>query len=334
MRRFPNVDQSLTITAVCLTATFAAHAVARGQDDIAHIVGAEACQKCHQAEVQRWHATPHALTIDTLHRMPEAKEIASRLDIRSVKRNDTCVKCHYTQRDVRGRVRIDSGVSCESCHGAAKDWLEIHAEYGQGVTRMTETPEHRAERRERSIAQGMNNPSNLYLIARQCLDCHTTPNERLVDVGGHPAGSPDFNLIAWSQGSVRHNFVRSDGATNEPSSRERLRVMHVVGLMADLEYSLRATASAESVGRFAQTSAERAAQRKQALWEVQRLVDHPLIAPALDAVAEVELTLGNGAAISAAADGVSTAAMEFATAADGAELSALDPLLPSPAQYK
>ena len=197
--------------------------------DHAKVMGAEACAKCHESEVYQWKLTPHQQTIDTLHRKPEAKAIAKRLGLRSVKRNDTCVRCHYTRFEVRGRVRIDSGVSCESCHGPSLDWLELHSDYGPGATRQTESAEHRKERREASIAAGMNNPSNLYLIARQCLDCHTTPDERLVDEGGHPAGSLGFDLVAWSQGIVRHNFVRSDGAVNAFSSPNRLRVMYVVG---------------------------------------------------------------------------------------------------------
>ena len=303
-------------------------------EDVAKVVGVESCRKCHKSEVMTWEKTPHALTIEQLHRKPEAKAIAKRLGIRSVKRNDVCVKCHYTQRDIGGRLRIDSGVSCESCHGPAKDWLEVHADYGPGVTRLTESPEHRATRRQQSISLGMNNPTNLYLIAKQCLDCHTTPDERLVDVGGHPAGSLEFNLVAWSQGTVRHNFVRSDGAVNAVSSVERLRLMHIVGIMADLEFSLRATAKAQASGKFAQTSAQRAATKKQALWEIQRLVNNPLITPALEAVSEVELTLGNKEAIQAAAESVGNAAMKFAEEADGSTLSAIDPLLPSPDQYK
>ena len=65
----------------------------------------------------------------------------------------------------------------------------------------------------------MNNPHNIYLIARQCYDCHTVPNERLVNVGGHLAGSQDFELVAWSQGMVRHNFLRTGGTTNAVLSR-------------------------------------------------------------------------------------------------------------------
>src|SRR4051794_18932527 len=53
--------------------------------DPAKVVGAEACAKCHQAEVQQWMHTPHFATFDTLHRKPEAKQIADRLGLKSIK---------------------------------------------------------------------------------------------------------------------------------------------------------------------------------------------------------------------------------------------------------
>jgi hypothetical protein len=81
-------------------------------------------------------------------------------------------------------------------------------------------------------------------------------------------------------------------------------------------------------------SAQRAARMKQRLHEIQQLVDEPLLAPALDAVAELELRLGNTDAIKAAADAVGVAAHQFADEADGNRLAALDPLLPQPDQYK
>ncbi len=323
----------LTIVVACATAAIA-QPPQEQHFDPAKVIGADGCKKCHAAEVDQWLRTPHAQTIDTLHRKPEAKAIADRLGIRSVKRNETCVRCHYAEREERGRVRIDSGVSCESCHGPATDWVQLHAEYGPGVTRETESPTARQQRRLASISAGMNNPSNLYLIARQCLDCHTTPDEQLVDVGGHPAGSTDFELVAWSQGMVRHNFVRSNGTTNEPSALPRVRVMHVVGLMTDLEYSLRAVSKATGSGTFARTAAARAAARKQALWEVQRRLEDPMIQPALDAVSTLELKLGNAAEINRAADAISDAAYAYAERADGARLAAIDDLLPPPTAYK
>ena len=298
------------------------------------VIGVDACMKCHAAEIQQWKQTPHHKTIDELHRKPEAKAIANKLGFRSVKRNETCVQCHYTQKETNGRIRIDSGVSCESCHGPAKDWVNLHADYGPGVTRETESAAHRSQRRLASIQAGMNNPGNLYLIAQQCLECHTTPEEKLVDVGGHPAGSADFELVAWSQGMVRHNFVRSNGTVNAVSSPERLRVMHIVGLMTDLEYSLRAAAKATSVGTFGKAAGSRAAKKKQALIQIQEQLNHPLIANALTTVATVEIRIANSEAILAAAEKLSGIIYQFAEQADGSQLSAIDPLLPTPEQYK
>ena len=304
------------------------------QCDPASVVGHETCIKCHESAMKQWMQTPHYRTFDVLHRTPEAKAIAERMGLRSIKRNDTCVACHYTRQAEAGRERVVAGVSCESCHGGAKDWLQLHADYGgPNVTREMETPAHRQQRVEASIAAGMNNPANLYLIARQCLSCHTVPDERLVNVGGHKAGSEQFELVAWSQGRVRHNFVRSGGTTNAASSAQRLRVMYVVGAMADLEASLRAVAAATEVATFGQASAARAARSKRHLWDIQRKIDHPLVAQALQAVATLELTLDNHTAIQQAADAVGQAAYEFAEI-DGETIASVDPMLPAPQTYK
>jgi hypothetical protein len=303
--------------------------------DPTKVVGSDQCAKCHQQEVQQWMRTPHFATFDALHRTPRAKEIADRLGERSIKRSATCTQCHYTEQNEGGRLRVVAGVSCESCHGGAADWIAIHADYGgEGITKEQETAEHRAQRVEESIERGMNNPQNIYLIARQCYDCHTVPNERLVNAGGHLAGSQEFELVAWSQGMVRHNFVRTGGTANASPSAAELRVMFVVGVMTDLEYSLRAVSAATQKAAFGVTSAQRAARMKRRLHEIQQAVNEPLIQPALDAVAAVELRLGNSQAITTAADAVGKAAFEFAGRADGNRLATIDPLLPQPGQYK
>ncbi len=303
--------------------------------DPAKIVGSDQCAKCHQQEVQQWMKTPHFATFEALHRTPRAKEIAERLGERSIKRSSTCTQCHYTQQNQGGRMRVVAGVSCESCHGGAADWIALHADYGgEGVAKEQESAEHRAQRVEQSIERGMNNPHNIYLIARQCYDCHTAPNERLVNVGGHVAGSQEFELVAWSQGIVRHNFLRTGGTANGSPSPAELRVMYVVGVMTDLEYSLRATATASQKVTYGVTSAQRAARMKKRLHEIQEFANDPLIQPALHAVATVELRLENADAITAAADAVGKAAQEFAEKADGDRLAALDEFLPQPNQYK
>jgi hypothetical protein len=338
----PLRDAFFGLAAVCVATLISANiAVADGDpkgplaSDPAKIVGPDQCAKCHQPEVQQWMRTPHFATFDSLHRSPQAKQIADRLGVRSIKRSDICTQCHYTEQKQEERVRVVAGVSCESCHGGAADWLAVHADYGgAGVTRDSEPAEHRAKRVLDSVQRGMNNPHNIYLIARQCYDCHTVPNEALVNVGGHAAGSQDFELVAWSQGVVRHNFVRTGGTSNAAPSPPELRVMYVVGAMADLEYSLRAVAVATSKGTFGVASAERAARMKKRLHEIQKAINEPLLQSALDAVATVELRLDNSESILAAAEAVGKAAYEFADKADGARLAALDSLLPRPNQYK
>ncbi len=304
-------------------------------NDPAKVLGSESCAKCHDAEIAVWKKTPHYGTFKQLHRKPEAKEIAKRMGIRSIKRGETCIKCHYTEQAHGGKTKAISGISCESCHGASKDWIKLHNDYGgPNVSKLQESADHKIARREKSIAHGMRNPVNLYLVARSCLNCHTTPNEKLVNVGQHPAGSTNFELISWSQGMVRHNFMASDGKHNTPSSPERLRVMFVSGVMADLEFSLRATAKASVKAKFGVTNALRANTMRKQLNLIQSRINHPAIQQAVAAANAVELKLGNKVALEQAADAIADAGFEFAKNASGAELAALDSLLPAKSKYK
>lgn len=305
------------------------------QVDPARVVGFEKCGKCHAPEIETWKATPHHTTFQELHRNPAAKEIAEKLGVSSIKRNDTCIQCHYTQQNDGGKAKAIAGISCESCHGGAKGWLEIHADYGgPQVTRDQETPAHRQQRVEASIAQGMNNPENLYLIARKCYNCHTVPNEKLVNVGGHVAGSADFELVTWSQGMVRHNFLRAGGKSNVPSSVDRLRLMYVVGQIAELENSLRATAEATQKARYGSTSAKRVASVRTHLTELQQVLKHPMLAEVLEIAGSVKLKMNNGKELNAAAEKISAIGIGFASDVDGSILTAVDPYLPSPEKYK
>jgi hypothetical protein len=303
--------------------------------DPAKIVGSDTCVKCHQQELEAWKQTPHFQTFESLQRKPAAKDIAAKLGLRSVKRNDECTKCHFTTQIVEGHDRVIAGVSCESCHGAAKNWIDLHADYGgPSVAKASESREHRRERFKRSMAAGMNNPTNLYLVARQCLACHTSPNEKLVNVGGHQAGSSEFELVAWSQGMVRHNVLRTGGSANAPSDQSRLRVMYVVGVMADLEASLRATAVASEKATFGVAAAQRAARQKRRLYQISQLVDNQHLRDAVEAMLAARLKLNNREALVSAADAIGHAAQEFAATEDGSKLAAIDALLPPPAQYK
>ncbi len=303
--------------------------------DSSKVVGSEACMKCHGQEVAVWKQTPHHHTFKELHRRPEAKQIAERMGIRSIKRGDLCTKCHYTMQAVDGREKAVAGVSCESCHGAAQDWIAIHNDYGgPTVTKESESAEHAQQRVTKAIRNGMQNPANVYLIARSCYNCHTVPNEQLVNVGGHAAGSAGFELVAWSQGMIRHNFLSADYASNAHSPTGRLRLMYVTGLMTNLEYSLRATANATSAATYGFASAERAFEARKRLAELQAQLNHPILTEALDAAYGVKLKSNNKDALTLAADQVGSAAFSFAQSADCATLGAVDAYLPAASQYK
>lgn len=305
------------------------------QCDPGKVMSADSCAKCHAAEVVVWRQTPHFKTFDQLHRDPRAQEIARLMGQRSLKRGNLCINCHYTLQQDGDRTRAISGVSCESCHGAAKDWLVLHNDYGgPAVTRQDESPAHRQLRMESSVAAGMRNPSNLYLVAQSCLQCHTVPNEKLVNVGTHQAGSPDFELVAWSQGTLRHNFLRSDGQVNAANSTERLRVMYVVGQIADLEFSTRATGLATERAGYGLTCARRAAAVAVRLFEIQQQINDPILQQVLDAFAQARLAINNADQLTAIADEINRLGIQFADSADGKQMTAVDPWLPGTDQYR
>lgn len=291
--------------------------------------------KCHSAEIQVWKKTPHATTLDQLHRRPEAKTIAAKLGLNSIKNSGRCVACHYTQQETpEAGIHVISGVSCESCHAAAKNWVALHHDFGgEGMTRLNESPAHRAARVDASMKAGMRNPKNAYSVAQSCLRCHTTADEELVNKGGHPAGSLDFEFVSWSQGLVRHNFLLSDGKTNDVSSPKRLRLMFVAGMIAELEASLRATAIATEKATYSVTSAKRAARTGLRLGSVNKKVDSPLLKEIIRIFKSVKLQLNNEAQLTEAADQIAALGYEFAQS-NAVDLSSLDRFIPDPDRYK
>lgn len=300
------------------------------------VVSAEACARCHGNEVSRWTQTPHAQTFEQLVRNPKAKEITERLGLSSIKRNEICTQCHFTMKsDESGKQKAVAGVSCESCHGAARDWIASHNDYG-GLTvlKNQESAAHRIERLQKSTELGMRNTQNVYLIARSCYECHTIPHERLVNVGGHPATSTEFELLAWSQGTIRHNFLRTGGQANSESTPEKLRLLYVIGLIADLEFSARATAGATEKSIYGMAVAERSARAAERLFAAQQKLNDPLLQQALETFAVAELRTNNAAQLLAVAEQLSEIGVEFAARRDGSTLAAIDGDLPPPASYR
>jgi len=281
----------------------------------------ENCAQCHEKTVQAWARTTHARTYEELHLRDEAQAVLDRLGDRgSIRRNDECVRCHYTQhaREAGGRARTVMGISCQRCHGEAAEWLDIHQD--------TETYPDRTERLKLAEEKGMRPTWNIYELASSCFQCHTVPREDLVNKGEHPAGSAEFELVAWSQGEVRHNFLPlPDEAENKESSLETRRLMFVLGKILDIEYSLRALASATEEGTFATAMADRITARKGELEGLGLSVSE--VGEVISAVPG-DLAPGSGDAFTSAADKIGELAQ--AIEAGGADqLAAVDGKLPT-----
>jgi len=313
----------LSILSLGLLAT--AGPAAAGPDP-AKVMGAERCGECHKNEFAAWKETTHYATFTQLQRRPKAQEIATKLGIRSLKREGVCVNCHFTSVvGESGEAEVVAGISCESCHGPARDWIDVHGDYGgKNTSKDQETPQHRKERLAKSAAAGMVGTDDIAHLAARCYQCHTVPNEKLVNTGGHAAGS-DFELVVWSQGEVRHNF--GDANVNRETPPATLRVMYVVGQGLALEANLRGVAKGTTKADYAVSMAKRVAAAKENLAKVSSAVKTPEVAAMLAAANGVALKLNNEAALVAAADQVGRATRDFARAHDGNDLAALDAIL-------
>jgi len=299
------------------------------------IMRAERCGGCHFSEHRVWSQTPHATGFDTLHRKDAAEQIAAAMGFRLIKRVSLCLKCHYTPMVQRGQLRAVEGVSCESCHGAAGDWVDVHADFGVRdpdlrVARSQETAAHREQRIAEARAKGMRRPSDLYDVAANCFECHMVPHEELVNAGGHSTGSGAFELVEWSQGQIRHNFLDSfltgDGTVNAESSAARKRQMYVVGKALDLEYLLRGVALASEPGKYLSSLVRRKRRVVGDLEEIGESARVPEVNEMLVVVADADLRPDNATALEASADRLRQLTRAFIANHDGEQLAGLDPL--------
>ena len=303
------------------------------QRDVSKIMGPAECGECHKSEVQAWRGSHHFQTFKALPRKKEAKKIAGNMGIKRMKKDSACVSCHFTLGfNKKGKVKAISGISCESCHSPSKEWLKVHGDFGgKKVTRENEKPEHKAQRHAKMESAGMIRPATLYRLAQNCFQCHTVPNEKLVNVGGHTPGSK-FELVSWSQGEVRHNFLQSQGKKNEEVTPERKRTLYVVGRVLDLEFSLRSLAKATENGKFADAMAKRVMAATGKVKEIHGLAPLPEIKEILAATEGLDLKPNNQSNLEGAANKVATAAQKLAENQDGTKLAALDQVIPK--KYK
>ena len=300
--------------------------------DPAKVTGPDACGECHKSSVAEWKDSHHFKTFKNLPRNKKARKIAKSMGIKRIKSGSDCLSCHFTSAMVKEKVKPIGGITCESCHGAGKDWIKVHSDYGgKGVNAENEPAAHKTERYALSEKAGMIRPGNLYGVAQNCYNCHSVPNEKLVNVGGHPAGSK-LELVAWSQGEVRHNVWYSK--ENNVASKNRQRIMYLVGRALDLEYALRGVAKATKKADYAIAMAKRAKKARKRIKAIAKLVDVPELAVMYKAAKAGKLKLNNEEKLTAAADAVAVQAKTIAAKYDGSNLAGLDKVLPKASKYR
>ena len=187
-------------------------------------VGADACQKCHKAEYEVWEGTPHHSSFKEVHKNKKAKGILKAIGEKRMKRSETCATCHYSY--IEGKAK--AGPSCESCHGPAQAWIETHND--------KKNPNNIKD----AIAKGMIHSSMIYDIAANCMSCHGLANPKLPgDTAAtmldndHPL-NPNFELVEYSQGAVRHRFYPPDVTVNKEMTDAEKSVYYLVGQAAAL----------------------------------------------------------------------------------------------------
>ena len=305
---------------------------AAADPDYQLVEGPGECAECHQHETEVWKDTHHYKTFSALPRKKEARKIAKAMGFKRIKAGALCLDCHFTSQEVKGKKKTIAGISCESCHAASQDWIKRHAEYS-GKKKETESAEEMKQRWVDSEAAGMIRPHMLYDLAKNCYSCHVVPQEELVNKGGHAPGSP-FELVAWSQGEVRHNLWHTGGKSNSKASPERKRMMYAVGAAVELETALRAVGSATTTARYAVTMAKRAHAAKKRMRQVARAVRTPELMEIVRTAHDARLKLNNNDRLAAAADKIADAARRFAATYDGSQFGDLDALLPGEDKYK
>jgi hypothetical protein len=158
---------------------------ARGTEVTAQFLGANSCasSSCHGGgganqnqflvwSLKDYHSQRPVATLTTARSL----QIARALQISDPTVDARCTTCHAPLAAVPDNLRgtnfsVGEGVSCESCHGPAENWLRAH-------TRADWTRANRT-------AAGMRDLQNLYVRANTCVACHQVVSTSLLQAG-HP----------------------------------------------------------------------------------------------------------------------------------------------------
>lgn len=223
--------------------------------------GPDKCKKCHKAEHEVWESSAHGKSFREIHKRDKADEIATKVGGGKMRKNALCQQCHYTMIDKRGRARANAGPSCESCHGNATNWIEVHNNEKRA----------KAERRSETVAMGMIWPDMKYDIAKNCFGCHGLSKLKGAEIkalldAGHPING-DYEIVRYSQGSVRHRFYPPNVKTNAVMTKAELADFYAIGQLVSLVDAKKALSKSDHP-RYQKALQKRIDRAKKALSSV------------------------------------------------------------------
>ncbi len=208
-------------------------------------LGSKQCQSCHQAVFEHEKSSRHWLSFKEFAK-GAGEAVASKMGVtKPTEQGTRCVDCHgNTYTNDKGKLKVEP-ISCEACHGNAADYLTVHNATYDAAKNGPDAAAFLAKRRAASIAQGMTAQWRLNGGYRNCFNCHVGTDEPIVNTGGHPVMS-DFELLAFSQGTVRH-WHGADMTADKPG---RLGAIHLAGQAMMLERALQAVGTSKAAGEF------------------------------------------------------------------------------------
>lgn len=184
--------------------------------------------KVQQNEYSTWVTSDkHAHAYAAL-KEPLGKQIAQILKLGPAEKSPRCLTCHALDVPATEHARefdIAEGVSCESCHGPASQWLGPHLQATAVHSRM--------------VTLGMYDNKNLALRAEKCLTCHLGAVGMSVDHELIAAGHPDLTFELDSFSAVEPPHWVEKGPDGRPSTDPLLGVKAwAVGQAVELQQSM------------------------------------------------------------------------------------------------
>jgi hypothetical protein len=131
-----------------------------------------------------------------------SRKIAANLGLKEpAHQAKACLDCHSHNppQRLRGeRFRTGEGVTCESCHGPAQNWIQSHVAAGASHAD--------------NVAHGLYPTNEPVAQARLCLSCHFGNKDKFVTHRMMGAGHPrmSFELDTFSQSEPAHFVIDAD----------------------------------------------------------------------------------------------------------------------------